>query len=233
MYQPLITVLLPTRHRRHLVQRSLQSLLGLARHAPDIEVAVIYDDDDSESQAYFHSSDWHDFCRGHGVATVQRSVSRMGYSRLNEYLNVLAPETHGSWLLFWNDDAVMETPNWDDAVRQHRDFPGLLHIHCRNVPMRCSIWPLFPRQWIEVFGMVSPNTFSDSWISDVCIAAKTRRVIPVVAFHDRFEETGNNKDSTWAERSYANRRDYHSDANKNLRSEWSQRWRDHVDRRKP
>ena len=223
MEPPLISVLLPTRRRRHLVQRSVDGLLGLARDARRIQVAAIYDDDDEESHGYFTNGEFQDLCRGHGARSFAMSVPRMGYSRLNEYLNILAPKTQGSWLLFWNDDAVMETPSWDQHVYDHRDFLGLLHIHCRNVPMKCSIWPLFSRRWLDIFGMVSPNTFSDSWISDVCIQARARRVIPVTAFHDRYEETGNNQDSTWQERSYANRREYHSQENQQQRNAWAQR----------
>ena len=222
---PLISVLLPTRHRTHLMAQSLGGLLALARRPQDIELAVIHDDDDTESRDYFHGSDWQALVQAHGAGYQIHSTPRLGYGRLNEYLNILAPRSRGSWLLFWNDDAVMETANWDDSVRENHDWLGLLHIHCRNVPMRCSIFPLFNRKWLDIFGMVSPNTFSDSWISDVCIEAGARRIVPVTTFHDRFEETGNNQDQTWAERSYANRREYHSDTNRQLRRSWAEKLR--------
>ena len=216
--------MLPTRRRTRLMAQSLGSLLTHASDPADIELVVIHDDDDIESEQYFQTQTWRDLV-GRAGSQVH-SVPRWGYSRLNEYLNHVAPRCRGRWLLFWNDDAVMETAGWDDCVRENQDYLGLLHIHCRNVPMRCSIFPLFNRRWLDIFGMVSPNTFSDSWISDVARAAGARRVIPVTAFHDRFEETGRNQDETWHERSYANRRDYHSAANQALRQQWAQRLRE-------
>ena len=222
---PLISVMLPTRRRTGLLPQSLGSLMDRARDTTSIELAVIHDDDDTETRDWFQGPQWHELQQRWQNPWICRQVPRLGYSRLNEYLNILAPQCHGQWLLFWNDDAVMETPHWDDHVRANRDWPGLLHMPCRNVPMRCSIFPLFNRRWLDVFGMVSPNTFSDSWISDVARGAGVRREIPVWTFHDRFEETGHNQDETWSQRSYSNRRDYHSEANRALRQQWSQRLR--------
>lgn len=222
-----VSIMLPTRFRTRLSQRSLESLVSLARHPDQIELAVVADDDDHESRDFFLGTRWAQKTQDWGCTHQFHMVPRMGYSRLNEYLNYLAPRTQGRWLLFWNDDAVMETPHWDQWVHDNIDWLGLLHMTCRNVPQQCSIFPLFNRQWLDVFGMVSPNTFSDSWISDVARGAGARRVIPVTTWHDRFEETGNNRDQTWAERSYANRRDYHSDANKQLRRQWSDRLREY------
>jgi hypothetical protein len=201
---PFISVLLPTRKRTQLVQTSLATLLDNSAVPGSIEILIAYDEDDNESDVYFQSQQWQDYlARWSAPAQVHRCPN-WGYYHLNNYINLLAHASLGEWILFWNDDAVMLTPGWDDAVRKHRDHLGVLHMPCTNVAKH-TIFPLIPRTWLDIFPVVSMHASSDSWIQDICKHAAAKLTIPVQVMHDRFSETGNNNDETYQQRRYDKR----------------------------
>lgn len=223
----LISVLLPTRKRTKKVEASLRTLLEKARDPSAIEICIAYDDDDDESHEYFTSLRWQEFLAEFSTKSVLLRTRRHGYTYLHEYLNELAPRSQGQWLFFWGDDAYMQTQHWDDHVKVNQDFIGLLHITAENMPMRCSILPLFHRDWITLFDCVTPVNPADSWISEICIEAKRRKVIPVSVLHrldtEEPDETFRDKKSSvgwhkmfWEPESRA------------MRSDWARRLRDHC-----
>lgn len=227
---PMISVLLPTRKRVAMLEKSLSSLLGQARCHDQIEILIAYDDDDDQSRDYFRSDAWKKFVSTWPVTHRLFEVPRWGYRQLHRYINMLAASSQGEWIFFWSDDPIMETTNWDDHVRANRDFVGLLHIAASNAPMNCSILPLFHRAWLDLFGCVSPINHADSWMSDICWNAGARRVIPVTVFHDRFEDSGNNRDETYEDKrrdiAHDSSADYHTPVSKQLRTEWTVRLRE-------
>jgi len=225
--QPLISVLLPTRKRVGMVEKSLSMLLDRARHPEQIEICIAYDDDDQQSQDYFTSEKWKNFCQHYQIFDSVHQVPRWGYVELHLYLNYLSRYSRGEWLFFWGDDVLMETQNWDDHVREQGDWKGLLHITASNAPMNCSIQPLFHRSWVDWFGCVSPVNPADSWISDICWRARMRKVIPVTILHDRFENTGRNRDETYEDKmkNSAWNAKYHLPEYQQMREDWVQRLR--------
>lgn len=222
---PFISLLLPTRKRRVMLENSLISLLDKAQYSNRIELCIAYDDDDLESQGYFSGPDWQNLLSKYQCSYQVYSTPRWGYGALHSYLNFLAEKAKGEWMFFWGDDAIMETQGWDQYVEQNRDFVGLLHIPSSNAPMYCSILPLFHRQWFELFRCVSPINHADSWITDVAKAANARRVIPVSVFHDRYEDSGRNNDETYQDKRHAiasgSNRDYHKPEYIELRQQWA------------
>jgi hypothetical protein len=223
-----LSVLLPTRQRTNLVMRSLNSLATTAQNPADIEVLIAYDNDDVESHDFFSSDQWTQWLADHAISARAFQVTRWGYRSLHEYYNYLATHSKGSWLFMWNDDALMETRHWDDQVRQNDSWRMLLHITCRNLVMNCSIFPLFHRDWIDLFDTVSPINHPDSWISEVCWHASARKVIDVSTYHDRADLTGNNKDATFLSRDYSTHSEFKSDEMKALRQQWATKLKNHL-----
>ena len=102
----MISVLVPSRERPELLARSLDSL-----GEGDLEVLVRVDEDDPRLEGY---------SRFPGLIVGPRH----GYRRLNHYYNELAERARGDWLLLWNDDSFMETPDWIDIVRSFDGHRG-------------------------------------------------------------------------------------------------------------
>lgn len=220
--KPFITVLLPTRNRTHLVIPSVESVLSLAKDPTEIEIAVAYDDDDEHSHQLFQSSQWQDLLQKYQAPSCVFQTPRWGYGALHLYYNLMCAQSSGQWLLVWNDDATMLTPHWDQQVKQAGTFMGLLHIECTTYP-NLSLFPLFPRTWIEFFGEASACNHIDSWILDICKMANAVKKTDIEVYHDRFSETGNNNDQTYQERTWEGKKMYKSQAMRDLRDQWAQK----------
>lgn len=226
MAKPKISILLPTRKRTEAVVKSVGSLLAYAKNTADIEILIAYDDDDEESREFF-SSTWFDFVAQTEATTKVFETERFGYLKLNRYVNLLAEEAEGDWIMFWNDDALMQTENWDEHIVAETGWFGCLRMPCTSMDHPFALFPIIPRSWLEVFGTVSPVAHSDWWIYHVTTNVGRFKNIPVSVYHDRADVTGGNNDETYRERSYdadgknpANPDDYsHPDRRKEL-EEW-------------
>ena len=119
--------------------------------------------DDEESRQFFEET-WHPFIAQSEATTKVFETERFGYLRLYKYVNFLAEQATGDWIMFWNDDAVMLTENWDDAVVNETGYFGLLRMPCVNMNHPFALFPIIPRSWVDFFGRVSPVNHSDWWI---------------------------------------------------------------------
>ena len=226
MTKPKISILLPTRKRTEAVVKSVGSLLAYAKNTADIEILIAYDDDDEESREFF-SSTWFDFVAQTEATTKVFETERFGYLKLNRYVNLLAEESQGDWIMFWNDDALMQTENWDEHIVAETGWFGCLRMPCTSMDHPFALFPIIPRSWLEVFGTVSPVAHSDWWIYHVTTNVGRFKNIAVNVYHDRADVTGGNDDETYRERSYdadgknpTNPDDYsHPDRRKEL-EEW-------------
>lgn len=229
MTKPKISILLPTRKRTEAVIKSVGSLLASASNPADIEILIAYDDDDEESKQFF-SSTWHPFVEQCGATTKVFESERHGYLRLYKYVNMLGEQASGDWIMFWNDDALMLTDGWDTEIQKHNGYFGLLRMPCVTMNHPFALFPIIPREWIELFGRISPVNHSDWWIYNVTAPAGRLINIPVQVYHDRADVTGGNNDETFKEQSYAadgkdptNPEDYaHPERQRDL-SEWIQK----------
>ncbi len=202
MTTPKISILLPTRKRTEAVIKSISSLLSQAADPSSIEILIAYDDDDAESQEFF-SSTWFPFVEQAGATTKVFETERFGYLRLYKYVNMLAEEASGDWIMFWNDDALMLTENWDAEIAKHDGYFGLLRMPCVTMDHPFALFPIIPREWVRYFGKVSPVNHSDWWIYNVTAPLGRLRNLPVQVYHDRADVTGGNNDETFSEQSYS------------------------------
>jgi glycosyltransferase involved in cell wall biosynthesis len=202
MTTPKISILLPTRKRTEAVIKSVGSLLAQAADPSRIELLIAYDDDDEESREFF-STTWFPFVEQCGATTKVFESERYGYLRLYKYVNMLAEQASGDWIMFWNDDALMLTEKWDDEIVKNDGFFGLLRMPCVTMNHPFALFPIIPREWIEFFGRVSPVNHSDWWIYNVTAPVARLKNIPVSVYHDRADVTGGNNDETFKEQSYA------------------------------
>ena len=202
MQKPKISILLPTRKRTEAVIKSVGSLLSSAKDPSQLEILIAYDDDDEESKEFF-STTWHPFVEQCGASTKVFESERYGYLRLYKYVNMLGEQASGDWIMFWNDDALMLTDNWDEEIYKHNGFFGLLRMPCVTMNHPFALFPIIPRSWIDFFGRISPVNHSDWWIYNVTAPVGRLLNIPVQVYHDRADVTGGNNDQTFKEQSYA------------------------------
>jgi hypothetical protein len=193
-----ISVLLATRGRTEALKRSVDSLLDLAKDPSKIQILFAFDRDDRAGLDFFQ-----DTYRGQLEARRANFTAmvfdRMGYTGLHRYSNTLAQHAPAHWLMIWNDDAVMQTQDWDREIMAWQGQLRLLSVHThRDHPY--SIFPIVPKSWFDLLGYISPHPSQDAWVSQQAYMLDIYERIPVWVIHDRFDLTGNNQDSTYEER---------------------------------
>jgi hypothetical protein len=193
-----VSILLPTRGRTDALRRSVQSLVDTVADPESVEILFGFDEDDVASSSWFIDELAPELDQA-GITYTQMEFEPMGYVRLNEYVNALAAAAAGRWLMFWNDDAVMETSGWDREIIQHDGHFRVLRMPThRDHPY--AIFPIVPREWHALFGYVSAHQISDAWVSQIAYMLDIMHNIDVKVTHDRHDLTGNNDDSTYKQR---------------------------------
>ena len=192
-----ISVLLPTRGRTDALKRSLLSLADQANDTANFDIWLAFDHDDTESFQWFQQNIAPELT-DRGVKFTAMGFDRLGYIRLNEYLNALARQAQGQWFLFWGDDAVMQSEDWDLRILEVNRF-RILRMPTHN-QHPYAILPIIPRRWFDLFGYISAHQLTDSWVSQVAYMLDIMHDIDVEVLHDRFDLTGNNHDDTWQNR---------------------------------
>ncbi len=193
-----ISVMLPTRGRPASLERSLKTLLDRTADITGIEVLLAVDRDDQPTIDHCLNvlKPW---LESVNCSYKFLQFDRLGYGRLHQYLNELSTHACGRWLFFYNDDAAMETAEWDQIVLDNGNEFYLLRAET-NHKHPYAIFPILPREWVEITGYFSQHQLNDAWVSQIGWMLDIVKTIPVVITHERFDLTGENKDSTYEQR---------------------------------
>ena len=193
-----IAILLPTRGRGKLAEKSLMSLIEKAQDNSRIEYRIAFDNDDKESLDYFKDVVIPKF-KELDINFDIIAIERLGYARLNEYVNYLGSTANAEWLMFWNDDAVMNTEGWDNKIAEHTGKFRVLRMQ-EQTEHPYAIFPIVPKDWYHLLGTLSDHAMSDAQISQIGYMCNIVENIDVHCTHDRFDLTGNNNDETYNNR---------------------------------
>jgi hypothetical protein len=193
-----ISILLPTRGRAQALMSSIQSLCTLAEDFTSIEMLFGVDNDDVVGMENMLKN----VCPWIEQNNINHKIlvfEPQGYNNLNTYVNGLAEHSQGSWLFFWNDDAVMKTPGWDARIRERTGEFKLLSVYTHN-DHPYSIFPILPRQWFEILGHISQHSSNDAYVSQMAYYLDIFERIDVHCDHNRYDITGINNDATYQQR---------------------------------
>ena len=175
--------MLPSRMRPESLQRSVESLMDLARDASQVEVIVVADADDN-STAYA--------ARSLGCRVLR--TRRHGYAALHNYYNYAARVSRGDYLILWNDDAVMQTCQWDWVLTSIRPTAWVANLQSQHSPVSC--FPAVRREFYTTLGHLSLNTHVDSWIQAVARQVGVDVEVPIYVDHQNAGVTGAHEDDT-------------------------------------
>jgi hypothetical protein len=193
-----ISILLPTRGRAQALMSSIQSLHTLAEDFDSIEILFGVDNDDVVGMENM----LHNVCPWIEKNNIKHKIvifEPQGYNNLHRYVNGLAEHSQGSWLFFWNDDAVMKTTAWDARIRERTGEFRLLSVYTHN-NHPYSIFPILPRQWFEILGHISQHSSNDAYVSQLAYYLDIFERIDVHCDHNRYDITGINNDATYQQR---------------------------------
>jgi hypothetical protein len=182
-----ICVCFASRGRPASLAAAVGSLYDLADDPDRVHVLIAADPDDPETAAAAVAA-------GAGCWTAPH---RYGYTQLHLYLNALVLVAAGQWLMWFNDDARMQTQGWDTVIR---DWPraAILWPAANHLP-HANLFPAWPGAWSDTTGRVSPSSHMDSYLQGLGQQLRRHDKIPVSIFHDRADVTGHHDDQTYAE----------------------------------
>ena len=193
-----VSVILPTRGRKEALKDSVMSLINLADNPEKVQILLGFDNDDRDSITWCTENLLPELSEL-GVLCSIFEFEPLGYIRLNEYVNGLAKFAGGRWMMFWNDDAVMQTSGWDSCIAKHDGKFRVLRMKTHN-EHPYAIFPIVPREWYFLLGYLCPHQISDAWISQTAFILDIMITIDVNVLHDRHDLTGNNQDDTFKNR---------------------------------
>ena len=222
-----ITILLPTRKRTKMVQRSVAGLIDLAHDAKRIHIAVAYDHDDEESKKYFSSFTWRNLVEPTGATQSVHEIQRAGWSGLHEYYNHLAKSVDSEWYFIWNDDAYMRSYAWDQEIFDNNNPKKMLSMESNGKRPSSTLFPCVSRLWVDTFGMIGYNPV-DQWIQDITYELEAYNRITSTIFHDHYAVTGNNNDEIYKSTSRQKKftkRAYKTDEMHKLKADSIETWR--------
>ena len=188
-----ISILLPTRKRLDLLKKSVQSLIDNARQPDKLQFLFAVDEDDNKTFLYLKQSKYPN--------QLALQFKPIGYENLHKYNNTLAGYATGKWIMFFNDDAIMKTKNWDDKIMDFEDEFCLLRFK-EQTGHPYSIFPCFPQKWFYLLDHISLHGQNDAWLSEIAYMLNIMRDVDINVIHDRADITGNNNDETFRLRKY-------------------------------
>ena len=196
-----ISILLPTRGRREVLRKSLDSLVSKATHPDRIEILFGVDEDD-QSVIDFIKEEIAEDLKEVGIEARASIFKPLGYENLHIYVNTLAGAATGEWMFFWNDDCLMVSEGWDEVIDQYNGQFKLLGPKDNHAGHPYAISPIVPRDWFILMGHLSQNPQNDAWLSHIAYMLDIFERIDFEFIHDRADITGNNDDETFQNRRY-------------------------------
>jgi hypothetical protein len=155
----LVSVLVPTRNRVEMLEKSLRSLIDTADLKLGRQYEIILRHDDKATQRWLesHPDLWTTFVHG---------PRGNGYADLHIMYNEMCLLARGRFLFLWNDDAVMVTPGWDLEIARHDDDkPCYLRSKVEDGRGRdAHLFPIVHRSWYDVCGHFSMSPHNDTYL---------------------------------------------------------------------
>lgn len=191
-----ISILLPTRNRFDLFCKSVNSLTDNCESIDNFEILIALDDDDIDTINKINT-----FIKDKDNMKVF-IYERKFYSKLHLYYNSLAEKASGTSLMLWNDDSIITSKNWDFEILQNHDSFCILNPKVENMEhfwknVGC-LFPIIPKKWVDLTKEMAFWPGVDSWLD---VLGKRLNIIKpletVSIYHDRYEITGNNNDTTY------------------------------------
>jgi glycosyltransferase involved in cell wall biosynthesis len=177
----LISILIPTRNRFDSLLKAVESIVKHTKTPERVEIVMRFDEDDGYSLSRLDE------------LTKEIDINimvgkRYGYLELHKYVNEMCKETKGEFILWFNDDCVIETKSWDDVVAQYSGKVMCFYPDNRGTGSG-NIFPMISRKIYEALGHFSLSQQVDSWQHIVCSQAGLSVKVPSLVFiHNRKQD---------------------------------------------
>ena len=185
------TIMIPTRHRPHLLDQLLKSIYNNTSQKDKVEIIVAYDTDDMSTISLLNTFRSHD-CNP--PIKTEFHIRERSRNINHDYYNWMATNfAIGKYLIAVNDDTVFDTGGWDEKVMAILDIYEATHPdgivfgmpedlereNKRNEHNWMPCFPLISKKAVEVLGhFFDPEMVRDG--ADWAISATYRNIGRVV-----------------------------------------------------
>lgn len=191
------SIIFPTRERPALLMKFLDSIHHNTQNFADVEVLIAIDEDDTS----YDQMNWGFY----PLVKVFRTKRSLNFSR--DYYTMLARESKGRWIIGANDDAVLETPDWDVVAYEIlKDLPGVIYAYIEDGlgewrAKGCGDYCCFPlqgREGVEALGYFFPSRIptwgADIWTKNLYDQLDSTVVLPVTMRHYNYHNQTREQD---------------------------------------
>ena len=153
-----LSIIVPTRGRRQQLLQFLDSLAGTAAEPGRIEVLLVVDADDRDSQDIRHDR-----------LALRQVVVAPGLAMGALNMHGCRAAT-GDCLMLCNDDVIVRTAGWDRRIRSvfasYPDDVVLVHVNDGTFKDSLCIFPCVSRRFVELAGGICPEDYLRYRIDD-------------------------------------------------------------------
>ena len=178
----LVSILIPTRNRFNSLLEAISSIVDKTKDLNRIEIILRIDKDDDAT-----------ISRLKELPTDKIDINIMigekyGYIELHRYVNEMCAETKGEFILWFNDDCIIESQDWDEIVAEYTRKIICFHPNNKGTGAG-NIFPLINRKIYELLGHFSMSQQVDTWQHIVCKRAGIEvKRDDLVFIHNREQE---------------------------------------------
>jgi len=188
MSDKLASILIPTRNRFDSLLKAVNSIVNTANNLDRVEIVMRFDEDDENSLSRL------DELPTDKVDINVMIGERYKYIELHKYVNEMCKETRGKFILWFNDDCIIETKNWDNIIFKYAG--KIVCLYPNNKGTGCgNIFPIISREIYEKLGHFSLSQQVDTWQHHVGKRAGIEvRVDNLVFIHNRKQDYVSDED---------------------------------------
>lgn len=182
MAKKLASILIPTRNRFDSLLKAIESITSTTEHLDSVEILVRFDEDDENSLKRINE------LPKDKIDINVMVGKRYGYTELHRYVNEMCEQTKGEFIVWFNDDCIIETSGWDRKIAKYVGQVVCFYPNHRGTGSG-NIFPIINRQIYETLGHFSLAQQVDTWQSFVCNRAGLQiRMDGMVFIHNRKQD---------------------------------------------
>lgn len=156
MTDKLASILIPTRNRFDSLLKAVNSIIEKTNKLDRIEILIRFDEDDENSLS-----------RVEELPTDKVSINiitgkRHKYEFLHKYVNEMCAETKGEFIVWFNDDCIIETQGWDNIIAEYTGKIVCFYPNNKGTGSG-NIFPIISRKIYEIIGHFSQSQQVDTW----------------------------------------------------------------------
>lgn len=171
-----IGIILPTKERSVKFSRMLDSFLKNTLNPNRIYFLILFDENEKEKEDYYKIIENRKFEK------FNFSIFERNFETNSKRINYLVDNCNCEILLSFNDDAIIDSLNWDDIIDKEfskieYDLPYCIWPECgQKYSYLHTDFPIVNYAWVNKLGYLAKDIFLhwwvDTWICELCFVYK-------------------------------------------------------------